>query len=215
MIKLWFDGACKRNGKPDCISAGGVFVLHNGASKQLTGHEFNSTSQRGELQAFILTLHAIVNSKEDMAYVVTDSEYIFNAVTKEWYRNWERKDWVTAMNEPVKNKDLWIIIAGLLHLIRDVECVYYHIKGHVLSIGKVTGATYIAKDPTCWALYERLLEIYGTVKPEKLGVARELFAKNHEFEVDDEALKFLIVGNMAADTVATTYLDNLVAKLEG
>ena len=28
MLVIAIDGACRRNGKPDCVSAGGVFIMY-------------------------------------------------------------------------------------------------------------------------------------------------------------------------------------------
>ena len=86
MLRIAIDGACRRNGKPDCISAGGVYVqrLDEGS---IVCHsiaaisESESTNQRGELLALDRALTYIYNFGEE-AIVITDSEYIFNAMTK-------------------------------------------------------------------------------------------------------------------------------------
>lgn len=209
MISIWIDGACKANGKPECISAGGLFIVDNEMRTYArTVHEFKSTSQRGEIHALIEALvicHEYALHGESDFRIVTDSEYMYNTVTKGWLSNWERKGWITAAGDPVKNKDLWERISALLVGLQDLSM--FHIKGHCLSIGKVAGAILIATDPSGSSLRDRLYEIYTKAKPERLVEARELFLKNHDYEVPDEdTLKELIVGNCVADFIATDHV---------
>lgn len=216
MISIWIDGACKANGKPECISAGGLFIVDNeGYAYTQTVHELNSTSQRGEIHALIKALQLCIlyrNKGESDFRIVTDSEYMYNTVNKGWLSNWERKGWITAAGDPVKNKDLWERIIGLLVGLEDL--VMFHIKGHCLSIGKVAGAALIATDPSGSSLRNRLYEIYKTAKPERLSEARELFLKNHDYEVpDEEALRELIVGNCVADFIATDHVTYVHSNL--
>jgi ribonuclease HI len=209
MISIWIDGACKANGKPECISAGGLFIVDNEMRTYArTVHELNSTSQRGEIHALIEALvvcNEYRNKGESDFRIVTDSEYMYNTVTKDWLSNWERKGWITANGDPVKNKDLWSIIKILLIGLPDLSL--FHIKGHCLSIGKVTGAALLATDTSGSSLRAKLYEIYETAKPSRLAEARELFLKNHEYEIpSEEALRELIVGNCVADFIATDYV---------
>lgn len=209
MVSIWIDGASKNNGKPDCVSAGGAFIMiDNRYVGTDTVHEFNSTSQRGELNALLNALracHKYMAVGETDFRIVTDSEYIYNTITKAWYINWQIKGWITAAGEPVKNRDIWEEVAKLLVDLDDLSM--FHIKGHVISIGKVTASNLLKDDPHASCLYQRLCEIYKNAKPEKIQEAKQLFIKNHGYEVPDEStLKDLIVGNMVADCVATEYI---------
>ena len=145
MLLISIDGACRRNGKPDCVAAGGVFIqqfnenLDLQQTSILSNYETASTNQRGELLALLTALDHIWVSKQD-TQIVTDSEYLFNAMTKEWYRSWMNKNWVTATGEPVKNRDLWQEIAKAYCRCADagIDITFYHIKGHCIPFGKVT-----------------------------------------------------------------------------
>lgn len=210
MVTIWIDGASRNNGKPHCISTGGIYIEYGDGTYE-TGvvHEFKSTSQRGELQGVIVALSVakIIKQKgyDDFMFV-TDSEYAFNTITKEWYKNWIRKGWITAVGEPVKNKDLWLIISDLLNEL-DESYSFTHIKGHVVSIGKLTAATILAKDISGASLRTRIDLRYPFVDKEKIDEAKSLFLKNHGYEVDDEIFRKLVVGNIVADCVATAHAD--------
>lgn len=89
MLVIAIDGACRRNGKPDCIASGGVFIEQytiEGNERNLVGtkilsnYEIQSTNQRGELLALITALDYVWSAKQS-TQIVTDSEYIFNAMT--------------------------------------------------------------------------------------------------------------------------------------
>jgi ribonuclease HI len=217
MLQIWIDGASKNNGKPHCLSTGGIFTKSGDRSTSIgTVHEVGSTSQRGELHGLIIALIAArehVKDGETDCRFITDSEYIYNTITKSWYMNWRIKGWITAVGEPVKNKDLWLIIADLLDSAEDYS--FFHIKGHVLSIGKVTAATLLIHDPSGKKLYDRLNKIYASAKPERIAEAKEVFLKNHGYNVPtEEVLQELIVGNMVADCIATHHADEKQAQLE-
>ncbi len=212
MILISIDGACRRNGKPNCLSAGGLFIAEYDDEFNLTKtsiqttYELNSTNQRGEMMALKLALHHCYSHKQS-AQIVTDSEYLFNTITKEWVTNWANKGWVTAAGEPVKNKDLWIgINAYHQECIKDnLEIVFYHIKGHTLPFGKVTGQSLLAKDLSGYSLFEAVSTKYDDVglKSEIRQNALELSKKNNGFSLDEDVLKRFVVTNAVADAVAT------------
>lgn len=209
MLRIAIDGACRRNGKPDCISAGGVFILHYKEleliqTKILSNYEMQSTNQRGELLALLTALDYVCSANIE-AQIITDSEYIFNTMTKEWYSNWERKGWVTSLNEPVKNIDMWREIA---HAYRkcSVDVTFYHIKGHCIPFGKVTASNLLNGDPTGAALLKAVNSKYELVKESKaknITEATELSEKNNGFALPDEQLKAFIVANIVSDAIAT------------
>ena len=121
MKTIAIDGACRRNGSPDCVSAGACFILIEEAIEQSfisTSYETESTSQRGELCGLLLALENTVNNPTDTV-IVTDSEYIFNTITKEWVARWRSTGWLTAEGTPVKNQDLWDQIWLLYTQVKD------------------------------------------------------------------------------------------------
>jgi ribonuclease HI len=212
MLAIAIDGACRRNGKPNCVSAGGIFITrynednHLVDTRVMTNYEINSTNQRGELLALLTAFDYIWESKES-AQVITDSEYIFNAITKEWCASWAKKGWITALNEPVKNKDIWLEIMNAQRRCEEagIELALYHIKGHTVSFGKVTAQTLLAGDTTGFTLFKAVDEKVSTVqlKDELYDKIVELSLKNNGFELAPEVLKRFIVINTVADAIAT------------
>ena len=223
MLAIAIDGACRRNGKPDCVSAGGVFILHLDENLNvyntalMSNYEIQSTNQRGELLA-LLTALDYVHEAQQPAQIVTDSEYLFNAMTKRWYENWLRKGWITSSGTPVKNKDIWMeIMKSQWHCeAAGYETTYYHIKGHAVSFGKVTAQKLINKDLTGRALYDAIEQRVSTTQL-KEGMYEQIIdlsVKNNGFELDDTTLKRFIVTNTVADAVATKCVEAADALLK-
>ena len=214
MLVISIDGACRRNGKPDCVSAGGVFIqqydkdLYLKQVKALSNYELKSTNQRGELLALLTALDYIWSAKQE-TQIITDSEYLFNAMTKEWYRSWQHKGWVTAVGEPVKNRDLWQAISQAYSRCEEagIDIHFFHIKGHCIPFGKVTANTLLTKDPTGESLLVEVLHKYdavcSTTKKAQLDHANELSERNNGFQLVPTTLKRFVVANVIADAIAT------------
>ena len=213
------DGACRRNGKPDCVAAGGVFITgmdEKGVVGRTTKHvsEHGSTNQRGELHALLKALQ-IVSKRQCEAQIVTDSEYLFNTMTKQWYKSWQSGSWLTRDGYEVKNKDIWVQIAEYADMLeRDgIEVIFYHIKGHCIPFGAVTARKALEDDPTGARLYELVYEKYDAVaesKKDLLSYASELSKKNNGFPLPmhDPVLKHLVVANVVADAIATKAVED-------
>lgn len=209
------DGACRRNGKPDCTASGGVFIKGINEDGTVAGYatraiyEYGSTNQRGELLALLKALK-IVSERMCDAHIVTDSEYLFNAMTKQWYKNWQNNEWLTRDGYEVKNKDIWVQIAKYADLIEMCgdEVIFYHIKGHVIPFGAVTARDALVDDPTGEKLYKLVCDKYDAVAPTKLDAfkyASELSIKNNGFplELNGPVLKDWVTANVVADAIAT------------
>lgn len=220
MYVISIDGACRRNGKPDCVSAGGLFIQEFDGSldkpvltSTLSVFEMQSTNQRGEMNALRAALEFLW-PRGKQAHIITDSEYLFNAMTKDWIASWARKGWVTAAGEPVKNKDLWeAIFREYNHCLSNgIEVMFYHIKGHCIPFGKVTASSLLSKDRTGSQLLKEVQAKYvasqnkDSVK-KNLEKARGLSIKNHGFEFDEYTLSRFICANVMADAVATMCVD--------
>ena len=116
------DGACKGNPGP---GGWGAVIDPKGASRLLlNGFQDNTTNNRMELCGVIAALGNIPEGAR--AKVVTDSQYVQKGIT-EWIAGWKKKNWVNAQKEPVKNKDLWVVLDALAAA-RSVEWGW--VKGH-------------------------------------------------------------------------------------
>lgn len=216
MLRIAIDGACRRNGKPDCIASGGVFIQHYSdegnwfAAECLATHEYNSTNQRGELLALIMALSYITEHKSDYVQLVTDSEYIYNAMTKQWYNTWAANKWLTSSGSKVKNADLWLTIKDFVdHSTSDIT--YYHIKGHVIPFGKVTATKLLNVYPNGVELYTAACDKYDDVattsRKDAIEEAQKLSAKNNGFKLPDGVLKCFVAMNTVVDAVATVEVE--------
>ena len=224
MLLIAIDGACRRNGTPTCVAAGGVFIQqfddkHNlQQTNILSNYELKSTNQRGELIALLTALDYVWSARQETR-IVTDSEYLFNAMTKEWYRSWQHKGWVTATGEPVKNKDLWQAISQAYCRCDEagIDITFYHIKGHCIPFGKVTANTLLTKDCTGKWLMAEVLMKYNAVcistRQEQLKQANILSEKNNGFALQPNTLRQFVVSNVIADAVATKCVDAADALL--
>jgi len=121
-LEIFTDGSC------DTTSGRGGwgYLLRYGAQqKTASGFEANTTNNRMELTAAVEALSAL---KEPCAVtIITDSQYMKNAFTAGWLKNWQRNGWKTASRQPVKNKDLW---ERLLTLSATHDLSWRWTKGH-------------------------------------------------------------------------------------
>ena len=197
------DGACRRNGQPDCISAGACFIiLSTDEAEQafvVSDHEVNSTSQRGELTGLLLAMENVYGAPMDTV-IVTDSEYLFNSVTKMWVDRWIHNGWQTAEGGVVKNQDLWIKIWDYYDQIKDYVTMY-HIKGHLLSVGFKKYHDLMYADVTGWGLYN-WVKANKEIKPEKLDHALVLAESNNGFRPELDLLQKFAAMNVTADAIA-------------
>lgn len=218
MIIVSVDGACRGNGKPNCLSTGTALFFRDGVMNPNNTHETPSSNQRGEMLGMAKALDGIIwlarNESVREVYVVMDSEFVFNTLTKDWIGNWNNKGWVTAENKPVKNQDIWKPIKEMIDELDKlgVDIIPYHVKGHLVSIGPVTAAKMLQEDPSGTKLYDAIWRKYEQDKlrkPEKWEAALELFERNNGAVPSEEVFKKFVVLNTVTDYIATTYADDL------
>ncbi len=101
--KIYTDGAC--SGNPGPGGWGAVIFDQNDKQKNISGSEKNTTNNRMELLAAIMSLKKIKTNSE--VVIFTDSTYVKNGIT-EWMKNWKKNGWKNSSKKPVKNKDLWV-----------------------------------------------------------------------------------------------------------
>ena len=124
-IEIYTDGACK--GNPG-IGGWGAILIYKDHVKEISGFESDTTNNIMELTAVIKALESL---KEQCHVVLTtDSNYVKDGIT-DWINNWKLNGWKTANKQPVKNKELWIMLDSLSkkHII-DWKWVKGH-SGHL------------------------------------------------------------------------------------
>ena len=121
-VTIYTDGACSGNPGP---GGWGALLCYNGAEKELSGGEAQTTNNRMELTAVISALQAL---KEPCAVeLYSDSKYVIDALEKGWAVSWRKKGWIKSDKKPALNSDLWEI---LLPLTEKHQLHYHWVKGH-------------------------------------------------------------------------------------
>lgn len=202
------DGACKRNGEPTCVSIGVAWIIReDGEMLFKAKFEHESTSQRGELNGLLEALeYAKENLAEDESLsIITDSEYMFNTVEKDWVHKWARQGWMGSTGS-VKNQDLWEKAIALLDTPTLSGNVFMQwTKGHLISYTPTNVKHAMKADATGIELYDRLLSIAGR-PADKQRIIRDFNynRRQHGFMIvpDDVALDWAVANTMA-DSLAS------------
>ena len=116
-VYIYTDGACTGNPGPGGY---GVIVIVEGRRTELSGGFRRTTNNRMELLAAIVGLGAL--EAPSRVRLVTDSQYLFNGITKGWARQWRAKGY-----KGKKNPDLW---ERLLALTEKHSVDFAWIEGH-------------------------------------------------------------------------------------
>ena len=123
--KIYTDGAC--SGNPGPGGWGAVIFDQDDKQKNISGSEKNTTNNRMELLAAIMSLKKIKSNSE--VVIFTDSTYVKNGIT-EWMKNWKKNGWKNSSKKPVKNKDLWVKLDKLC----EANSVSWKwVKGHSIN----------------------------------------------------------------------------------
>lgn len=120
-VTIWTDGAC--SGNPG-IGGWGALLCYADNKKEIFGGEQDTTNNRMEMMAAIKALECLKSSCDVTLH--TDSKYLQKGMN-EWLNGWIKKDWKTASNKPVKNKDLWL---NLIDLKKKHNITWQWVKGH-------------------------------------------------------------------------------------
>ena len=121
-VTIFTDGACSGNPGPGGY---GVILRYNGVEKELKGGFRNTTNNRMELMGAIKGLEALKEPCE--VTIVTDSQYLVNAVEKGWAVKWKSRGWMRGKGEKALNPDLW---DRLLNLLSKHKVHFEWVRGH-------------------------------------------------------------------------------------
>jgi len=121
-VELATDGSCLGNPGPGGWAA---LLRFNGTEKLLTGSEKDSTNNRMEITAVIEGLTSL--TEKCSVVISTDSRYVIDAFEKGWIKGWLKRGWKNSKKEPVKNKDLWLLLIPQVER-HDVRWTW--VKGH-------------------------------------------------------------------------------------
>ena len=121
-ITIYTDGACSGNPGP---GGWGAILMFGDTKKEISGGLDNTTNNVMELTAVIESLKMLKRPCRVDLY--SDSAYVVNAFLQKWIYGWIKKNWKTAGNDPVKNKELW---QELYNLTQKHKVEFIKVKGH-------------------------------------------------------------------------------------
>tara|TARA_B100001029_G_C15040703_1_gene443408 strand:- start:871 stop:1302 length:432 start_codon:yes stop_codon:yes gene_type:complete len=122
MITIYTDGAC--SGNPGIGGWGVVIIDNKDKLTLLNGGEKITTNNRMELTAAINAI--LYFKKKHNLEIFTDSKYLKNGI-ESWIHKWKLNGWKTSNKQPVKNKDLWLILDDKIDY-HDIK--WNWVKGH-------------------------------------------------------------------------------------
>ena len=121
-IIVYTDGACRGNPGPGGYAA----IIDQGDVKTEWARGYRwTTNNRMEIRSVIVALEAIETGAP--VHLVSDSQYVLNALSKGWIAGWKKKNWINTAREPVKNRDLW---EQLDSLVAKRAMTYEWVRGH-------------------------------------------------------------------------------------
>lgn len=121
-VTIYTDGACSGNPGPGGY---GVILRCNGQERELSGGFRKTTNNRMELMGAISGLDVLKEPCE--VTIITDSQYLVNAIEKGWARKWKSMGWMRNNKEKALNPDLW---ERLLTLLSKHKVKFQWIRGH-------------------------------------------------------------------------------------
>ncbi|MFN3196296.1 MAG: ribonuclease H [Chlorobiota bacterium] len=128
-IDIYTDGSCLKN--PGKGGWGIVIVEDNKIIAEYSKGYQNTTNSRMEMYAILMALKYASKNKAKIVNIKSDSNFIVQAINKNWLENWVRKGWKKSGNEPVANADIWKPIYKLYtELSGELEINFIKVKAH-------------------------------------------------------------------------------------
>ena len=125
ILYIFSDGNCKNNGKVGSIGAYSVYFGEDKFSKfNVTKIVTDPTNNKCELSGIRKICKILIDNRElfenKKIVIVIDSVNI-------WYKTWVKNNWMTAKNEPVKNKEL---IEQIINVTNIIPVTFKHVYSH-------------------------------------------------------------------------------------
>ncbi|WP_334352465.1 ribonuclease H family protein [Companilactobacillus sp. HBUAS56257] len=141
-VVIYTDGGSRNHGNvkgghvlDDDKAAWAYHINNHGQTFEGTGGEFGATNNRMEIMALIQSIKRLNELKinQQNAIFVLDSQYVLNAITKNWLNGWKRRGFKKADGTVPKNVELWRELDQLLPTVP--KKTFEWTKGHATNIG--------------------------------------------------------------------------------
>jgi len=121
-VTIYTDGACSGNPGPGGY---GVLLRFGDVTKELSAGFRNTTNNRMEIMGAIAGLESLKETCD--VTIVTDSQYLVNAIEKGWAKKWKANGWMRNNKDKALNPDLW---EKLLVLLSKHTVQFQWVRGH-------------------------------------------------------------------------------------
>lgn len=130
-MRVFTDGACSKNGKPDAKAGFAVWFPEKrdlSCSHRVPDNQ-PQTNQRAELSAIHMAVSILEKGGylDDNIVIYTDSDYSINCLTK-WLPGWISRNWKTSEGKDVLHQDLIKECSAALAKFKSHRFV--HVKAH-------------------------------------------------------------------------------------
>lgn len=123
MFHLYADGSSSHITR----DGGWAFIIQGdeGLISQDAGHISDTTNNAMEIYAAIQGLKTF--STRTHVIIYSDSAYLVNTMTNEWWKEWKNNDWVKHNGKETPNKSHW---EELVSLIEQHNVKFIKVQGH-------------------------------------------------------------------------------------
>ena len=141
-VVIYTDGGSRNHGnvkgghvRTDDKAAWAYHISNNGQTYEGTAGEFGATNNRMEIMALIQSIIRLNDLKinQQNAIFVSDSQYVLNAITKNWLNGWKRRGFKKADGSALANVELWKQLDQLLPTVP--KKTFEWTKGHATNVG--------------------------------------------------------------------------------
>ncbi|WP_195701415.1 ribonuclease H family protein [Companilactobacillus futsaii] len=141
-VVIYTDGGSRNHGnvkgghvRTDDKAAWAYHISNNGQTYEGTAGELGATNNRMEIMALIQSIIRLNDLKinRQNAIFVLDSQYVLNAITKNWLNGWKRRGFKKADGSALANVELWKQLDQLLPTVP--KKTFEWTKGHATNVG--------------------------------------------------------------------------------
>ena len=141
-VVVYTDGGSRNHGnfkgghvKTSDKAAWAYHINNHDQTYEGTGGEFGATNNRMEIMALIQSIKRLNELKinQQNTIFVLDSQYVLNAITKNWLNGWKRRGYKKADGSVPVNVELWKELDQLLPSVP--QKTFEWTKGHATNIG--------------------------------------------------------------------------------